>query len=196
MVRSLPGHDISVISATMPPIKKTFAEKQEDAVRNAIDAAYKKATAILAEARKNKQCDLDRAMDNVTSLTAALKAATSKMLSKMTHDVKNRVQYAISAGTSKIHKDVWLKLQRLSWSRVEYDSEDDAAPAPEPVPQLCRILPHLATLGLGPDRATEADVRAAFMRLVLVVHPDKKGGSCEAFNIVRDAYDAVMATFP
>ena len=48
-----------------------------------------------------------------------------------------------------------------------------------------------ATLGIGPG-ASPDDVRTAFRRAALRTHPDKQGGSSEAFNAVQSAYEALL----
>uniref|UniRef100_A0A7S4WAU6 J domain-containing protein n=1 Tax=Alexandrium monilatum TaxID=311494 RepID=A0A7S4WAU6_9DINO len=48
-----------------------------------------------------------------------------------------------------------------------------------------------AVLGL-PYGASVDEVRAAFRRAALRTHPDKRGGSCEAFNAVQRAHDLLL----
>ena len=49
---------------------------------------------------------------------------------------------------------------------------------------------HLAALGLPPGAAPE-EVRAAYRKLALRLHPDKPGGDIEKFKAVQGAYDAL-----
>lgn len=48
-----------------------------------------------------------------------------------------------------------------------------------------------AVLGLRADAGVD-DIRTAFRRAALRTHPDKPGGSCEAFNTVQCAYEALV----
>ncbi len=51
-------------------------------------------------------------------------------------------------------------------------------------------------LGVSP-RASDAEIRAAYRRLVQLHHPDHNGGSLEAarrFEQVQDAYSAILAS--
>eukprot|EP00931_Biecheleriopsis_adriatica_P105387 TRINITY_DN79948_c0_g1_i1.p1 TRINITY_DN79948_c0_g1~~TRINITY_DN79948_c0_g1_i1.p1 ORF type:complete len:250 (+),score=50.89 TRINITY_DN79948_c0_g1_i1:38-787(+) len=48
------------------------------------------------------------------------------------------------------------------------------------------------TLGLIPG-ASHEEVRSAFRRAVLRTHPDKAGGSAEAFGAVQQAYESIAA---
>lgn len=48
-----------------------------------------------------------------------------------------------------------------------------------------------AILGLTPGASVD-DVKIAFRRTALRTHPDKIGGSCEAFNAVQLAYEALL----
>merc|ERR1740129_1871585 len=46
-------------------------------------------------------------------------------------------------------------------------------------------------LGVKPGSGVD-EVRTAFRRAALRTHPDKPGGSCEAFNAVQCAYEALV----
>ena len=49
---------------------------------------------------------------------------------------------------------------------------------------------HYCRLGIeGPDTASQADIRRAYIRLSRLHHPDKPTGSTEAFRALKDAYD-------
>ena len=55
---------------------------------------------------------------------------------------------------------------------------------------------HLKVLGLPPDCASEAEIKAAYRRLALRLHPDKPGGDEEAFKRLQGAYAALTDPSP
>lgn len=62
------------------------------------------------------------------------------------------------------------------------DREDDPGPGGQTRAEARRVL------GVGADAGTE-EIKRAYRERVKAVHPDREGGSDEAFKRVRDAYE-------
>jgi hypothetical protein len=80
------------------------------------------------------------------------------------------------------------------WHRVRQGDASPPPPRPEPTP--AEKVEALKTLGLEKPPNTPDELKTAWRRTTLRTHPDKEGGSKEAFEAASDAYEILKKQFP